>query len=354
MAENFKNAWEAKLPPDKHLLSKPQVNLGCSGIARMWLVSLCAFLAIMQSALTDSFSSLFLALSSVLAAVLTELLFSQNEKFSRLKDGSSVATALIITLFLPNYIPPIYGAMGTVFAIAVVKHSFGGIGSNWLNPAAGGWLFVRCAWPGVWNSAIEGAELSVLGQSLEGGIYTQIRSFLNETIFSVTGSELPGGYLDLLASTQPGIIADRGIFALLAGTVIITASSVNRSWIPAVWLTVYAFMVRLTGALSYGGEWPGGDLLFSLFSGGVIASAFILNADPATSAKSNWGIFAAAVLSGILAWFFRYYCGEPYGAVYAIAAINAALPVLRSFERRLLYEKSESFDWGKIFKRSRP
>jgi electron transport complex protein RnfD len=241
------------------------------------------------------------------------------------------------------------------------------LGSNWLNPAAGGWLFIRCAWPAAFSRALEASPLSVLTDSLGrgavstggspfdiikinspdfsaslSGIDAAIRSFLNNTVFYVRGAEITEGYIDHFNMAQPGIIADRGMLALLAGTIIITSSRVNRSWIPLVWLGVYVFLVRLAGALPYGGEWWRGDILFALSTGGVIPAAFILSADPATGAKSNWGILAAAALSGCLAWFFRYRGGEPYGAVFAVVTINAILPLVRAFERKVLYEKRGS------------
>jgi electron transport complex protein RnfD len=347
---------------------KPQVNLARPTMGRMWLVSLCAFMAVIQSSLTDSFSSLVIALSAVAAAVLTELLILYpGRRTAQLKDGSAVASALILTLLLPNKIPPLYAVLGAVFAMAVVKHSFGGLGSNWLNPAAGGWLFIRTAWPGVFSRALEGSPLSLLLNSLSRGfanpqssplgilkidsagvfsptsrLDSLLRIFLNDTVFSFTGVELPGGYIDLFASTSPGIIADRGILALLAGTIIITAAQVNRSWIPAVWLTVYAFMVRFAGAIPYGGEWWNGDILFALCSGGVLTAAFILAADPATGAKSNPGILGAAAAGGFLAWLFRYNGAEPYGAVFAVLVVNALLPVLRVLETRHFYKKRKT------------
>jgi electron transport complex protein RnfD len=141
MAEN-PNALYAK-----HLFQRPQINISCPATGRMWLVNLCALMAIFQSAFTDSFYSFLLAISAVFAAVLTEyLIVVPKGKTALLKDGSAVATALILTLLLPNYISPIYAIIGAVFAIGVVKHCFGGLGSNWLNPAAGaGFLY---AFPG--------------------------------------------------------------------------------------------------------------------------------------------------------------------------------------------------------------
>jgi electron transport complex protein RnfD len=350
---------------DKLNFQKPQVNLARPTAGRMWLVSLCALMAVVQSSLTDHFSSLIIAFSAVLAAGMTEFfILRQRGKVFYFKDGSAVASALILSLLLPNRISPVYAVVGAVFAIAVVKHSFGGLGSNWLNPAVGGWLFIRFSWPSAFNAALEASPFSLLAGSLArgftspqgsplgilkidsgslaavpSGIDTLVRSFFNTFVFSITGAELPGGYIDLFSSPAPGIIADRGVLALLLGTIIITASQVSRAWVPALWLAVFGFLVRMAGALPYGGGWWSGDVLFALCSGGTLAAAFLLAADPVTGAKSRCGILLAALAGGALAFLFRYRGGEPYGVVFATALVNAALPLVRKFESRRFYEK---------------
>jgi electron transport complex protein RnfD len=350
---------------DKLNFQKPQINLARSTAGRMWLVSLCAFMVIVQSSLTDNFSSLIVALSAVLAAVLTEFfILHKRGRVFYLKDGSAVVSALILALLLPNRISPVYAMAGAAFAIAVVKHSFGGLGSNWLNPAVGGWLFIRFSWPSAFNAALETSPLSVLAGSLSrgfanpqgsplgilkidsgglfavpSGIDSLVRSFFNTFVFSITRAELPGGYIDLFSSPASGIIADRGVLALLMGTIIITASQVSRAWVPGLWLMVFSFLVRIAGALPYGGGWWSGDVLFALCSGGTLAAAFLLAADPATGAKSGWGIFLAALAGGGLTFLFRYQGDEPYGAVFAAALVNAVLPLIRKFERRWFYER---------------
>ena len=326
---------------------KPQISLARPTAARMWFVNLCAFMAVIQSSLGDSFSSLMVALSAVAASVLTEFffLYYKGEKTKVLKDGSAVASALILTLLLPNRISPVYAAAGATFAMAVIKHSFGGLGSNWLNPAAGGWLFIRFSWPASFRSALEGSPLSLLAENLSRGgadlqgspLAEMLRSFLNKTIFSFTGAELPEGYIDLFASRFPGIIADRGGLALLLGTIIITASQVNRSWIPAVYLAVFGILVRFAGALPYGGSPGNGDVLFALCTGGTLAAAFFLAADPATGAKSNWGILLAVAAGGVIAFFSRFYGAEAYGVIFAVVFVNGLLPLIRIFEAHRFY-----------------
>ena len=350
---------------ERRLSQQPQINLAMSTSGRMWLVSICAFMVVIQSSLTDSFSSLLVALSVVAAAVLAEFLilyFKGNTRI--LLDGSAVASALILALLLPNKISPVYAAAGAVFAMVVVKHSFGGLGSNWLNPAAGGWLFIRFSWPGAFRAALEGSPLSLLSESVGRGVINlqgspmgilkidaadlfastarlegTVRSILNETVFSFLKIELPSGYLDLFASRFPGIIADRGGLMLLIGTIIITAYQVNRAWIPAVFLAVYCLLIRYAGALPFGGSLWNGDILFALFTGGTLAAAFFLASNPATGAKSNLGIFLATAAAGGISFLLRCFGAEPYGAIYAMLFINAVLPLIRIAESRILYAR---------------
>jgi electron transport complex protein RnfD len=321
-------------------------------------------LGIAQSALTDTFYSLAVALCALAAALAAELVIGGVKGRRRMiRDGSTAASALILALLLPNRIPPVYAILGAVFAVAVVKHSFGGLGSNWLNPALGGWFFIRLSWPGVFGRSLENSPLSIIAETLGGGVSNPqgsplgflkisgagnsalsvsfldntVRSVLNNTVFSITGAELPSGYIDLLFSRAPGIIADRGLMALLLGTVIITASQVSRVWIPAAYLLGYGFLVRMFGALPFGGAIGEGDVLFGFFTGGTMAAAFLLAADPATAPKSGAGILAAAVLAAFFSWVFRYRGLEPYGAFFAVAMVNVLTPLIRALEDRLLY-----------------
>lgn len=346
------------------LEQEPQINISRSTAGRMWLICFCAGLGIIQSGLSDSGASLLLALTALVSAVLTELLLTYKKSgLEKIKDGSAAASALVFSLLLPNDIHPVYAGLGAIFALGVVKHSFGGLGSNWVNPGLGGWLFVRLSWPSFFVRALEGSPLSILHESLRGelsggqgsplGLLKTsglvqfpgdaspldglIRSFLNNWIFSITGTELPAGYIDLLVPRSPGIIADRGLLALILGTIIIAASRVGRAWIPAVFLGVFGFLVRVFGALPYGGMSGQGDVLFAFFSGGTFAAAFLLAAEPATGAKSNAGVLCAVIMGAILAWFFRYQGLEPYGAFFAAALVNAFTPLIRSFEGRRFY-----------------
>ncbi|MCL1928125.1 MAG: RnfABCDGE type electron transport complex subunit D [Treponema sp.] len=345
---------------DLSLFQKPQINLSRSTALRMRLVSVCALLVIFESSLSDSGHSLIIALAAVLGMVGTELLFNFGERRFSIKDSSAIASALILTLFLPNTLNPLYAFLGGIFAMAVLKHSFGGLGSNWVNPAAGAWLFIRSAWPVAFNRSIEDNHLMRLSASLEGGLRdsmgsplallmingwsntlldSKLSAFFNQTIFRFMGSSLPSGYLTLFSSNRSGIIADRGLFFLLLGTILIASSQCFRFWLPAVFIFVYSILIRIFGALPFGGSFWEGDIIFALFSGGTLAAAFILVTDPATSPKSMPGNTIFISLCAVFTFLFRYPGLDPYGTVTAVLLGNALVPLIRRLENAWYYEK---------------
>jgi len=324
---------------DRELLLKqnPLVNVSRSTAARMWIVAICEFLAVLQSAIGDSFSSLIIALSALVSALLTELLITHKTYgFGKIKDGSAAVSALALALLLPNHIHPVYAALSAAFAIAVVKHSFGGLGANWMNPALGGWLFTRFSWPKAFSIALNGS-----GGLDESGtvIGNMINSSLNRTIFAFLGAELPPGYIDLFALKTPGIIADRAMLVLVLATAVIAASLISRSWLSFIYLAVFGLLARMLGDIS-GSLWNG-DVLYALLSGGTFVTAFILISDPSTGAKSIPGGIIAAVLAAVLGFIFRFYGRVFFGGLYAAALVNILIPLFFKAERRLFYPVKE-------------
>jgi len=323
---------------------KPQINISYPSSGRMWLICICAFLCVLQSALFDGGKSFVIAVTALLTAVLLEFLITwRKHGGAKIKDGSAAATAMILSIILPNQIHPVYVFFGTAFAIIVVKYTFGGLGSNWLNPALGGWLFIRFSWPVSFANAIpEIPSISEMVMAPDvSPLDSSITEFFNNSVFSIAGVQLPSGYINLLFNSSESTITDRGLFALLIGTIIITAIGINRGWVPLIFLTVYGFLIRFAGDVS--GLYWNGDLLYGIFSGGTIAAAFILAAEPASGAKLKPGILFTVILGAVLSWFFRYKCMEYFGCFIALALINCITPVIRLIEEKIFFpRKNES------------
>ena len=324
--------------------NKPQINISCPSTARMWLVCGCAFLCVLQSSFGDGGRSFLVAFTALFSALLIELLLTwRNHGFGKVRDGSAAATAMILTLLLPNLIHPFCAALGAAFAVTIVKYSFGGLGSNWLNPAVGGWLFIRFSWPDAFAKALEGSSSSISEMTIvsnTSAFDNSVTEILNNSVFSVTGTQMPSGYIDLLFNNNPGIITDRGLFSLLIGTIFITAAGINRGWIPLVFIAVYGFLIRLAGDLS-GVLWNG-DVLYGIFSGGTIAAAFILAAEPASGAKLKPGIIFAVFSGAVLSWFFRYKCMEYSGCFIAFAIVNCFTPLIKLAEEKIFLSRNNS------------
>jgi electron transport complex protein RnfD len=324
----------------------------------MGIVSFCALCAILQSSVGDGGRSLIVAAAAVFGAVASEFAIQGSTGKSKLKDGSALCSALVLTLLLPNTIHPALAAISAVFAMLVVKHSFGGLGSNWLNPAIGGWLFLRFSWPQAFSQALEGSSLSLLESSvakglsdpsgspldvlkiagLKGGALDgQATDFLNASIFSRLGAELPKGYMDFIFFSGTGLIADRGTGALLLASLFLSLAIPNRQWISVSFLALYLVLVRIFGAVPFGGPLGEGDMLFALFSGGTAVAVFILAVDPATGTKSHgFALLLSLALAGT-AFLFRYSAMESYGILYAVGAANVLVPLIRNAESWTMY-----------------
>ena len=333
------------------IFERPQIHLSCSSRARMGLVSLCCAAAVVQSSLNDSGASLLVAGAALLGALASEFLFGLKTKRQTIFDGSAVASALVLSLLLPNTIHPAFAAIGAVFAIAVVKLSFGGLGSSWFNPALGGWLFVRAAFPNFYTQALNNAPITVsfqeganpaLGALIQNGVVPanlNITEVLNSKILAYLHLELPASFIEFFASGNAAIIADRGVYAIIIGSIIMIALRVSRYIYSAIFLFVYVLFIKMGGALMSGGVWWNGDVFMGLLGGGTFAAAFFLLCEPSSSPKTGRGKVFCAVLAALLSYFFRYTMGEFYGVFYAIAIINMMVPVIRRVECAAIFEK---------------
>jgi len=330
----------------------------------MWILSACLCAPIIQSSFTDGFSSLLLAMVAVTTALAMESvleLVRGSPKFPQnlaLTDGSVIVSALVLVLLLPNSIHPLVVVFGVIFAVLIVKHSFGGLGSNWLNPAAGAWLFLRFTWSPLFAGALARSPLTLLGASVSKGVIDpsgspmavlkiagwkpspvdeKVTMWFNNTFLAFWGAELPTGYIDLLTSPSSGLIVDRGLLAFVLATVVLIASNLVRWYLPLLFAAFYVAAARIWGGLPFGGALFSGDMLYALLSGSVTLAAYVLIADPGTGCKTR-GIGAlSAALAGIIAFWFRYLGSDPYGAVLAIPVINLLVSLLRILERRFYF-----------------
>lgn len=92
----------------------------------------------------------YLAAFSVALCVLTEFLWQKvTKKQVTVGDFSAVVTGMLLAFNMPVTVPLWVLAAADIFSILIVKQMFGGIGSNFANPALMGRLLVMVVWPGT-------------------------------------------------------------------------------------------------------------------------------------------------------------------------------------------------------------
>lgn len=209
---------------DKLLVAAaPHLRRGLSTTRVMWTVSACLIPAALWGVYIFGIGSLFILLISVASAMATEYAITRIQGKSTLYDGSAFLTGLLIGFNMPPTVPAFIPVVASVFAIAVVKQTFGGLGRNWMNPALAGRVFVLFSW----TSQMATWKLPRFTQigSLLGGSNT----LTSAPVDAVTGSTPlafgaeafleQASYWDLFIGNIPGCIGEVSALLLILGAV---------------------------------------------------------------------------------------------------------------------------------------
>jgi len=298
--------------------------------------------------------------ASILGALCGEAVAAGLRRRFTLLDGSAFLTGLLVGMAMPAGVPAYIPALASLFAVAVVKGAFGGLGSNWMNPALAGIAFSLLNWPsemGTWSGSgridaiagISGATplgycrlhaasgpgpmdiLSAAGVKFSP-TDSSITDFLNQGVFSHLGADLPGGYIDLLLGNKNGSIGELSAILILAGSVFLIARRMIRWEIPASILGTFALLTWAFGGLAYGRDFFSGDILFSLLSGSFLLVAFFMAADPVTSPSSKRGMLIYGVGVGAATFALRSFGASAEGSAFAVILMNCAVPAISKLD----------------------
>ena len=128
--------------------SSPQIRQSGSTTSVMWAVTICLLPAGAWGVWIFGLRVLGVLFSSIIAAVIAEAAMAFLVKKNTIQDGSAFLTGLLIGFNMPPSIPFYIPIVASVFAIVVVKWTFGGLGGNIMNPALAGRVFVFFSWTG--------------------------------------------------------------------------------------------------------------------------------------------------------------------------------------------------------------
>ena len=224
---------------------------------------------------------------------------------STVKDLSSVVTGLLLALTLPATVPYWLAAVGSVFAIVVVKGLCGGLGKNVFNPALGARAFMMLFWPVHMVRYIH--PESVDGVATATPLHHMVMPALPEE-----------SMLEMFLGNIGGTIGEVCTFAILLGACFLLAKRVISIRIPAVYLGTVAVLTLVFAKGDNAFAW----MMYNLLGGGVMFGAFFMATDYATSPVTPKGQMIYGIGCGVLTVVFRYFGLFPEGVTYAILLMN--------------------------------
>ena len=263
--------------------------------------------ALLAGTMIFGIRALLVALVSIAAAAAAEwvcgmILYHRNT----VKDLSSVVTGLLLALTLPATVPYWLAAVGSVFAIVVVKGLCGGLGKNVFNPALGARAFMVMFWPvHMVRYIVPG---SVDGVASATPLHHMVMPVLPEE--SIT---------QMFMGNIGGTIGEVCTLALLIGGIYLIVKGVISVRIPAAYLGTVAVLTLIFSKGDNAVLW----MLYSLLGGGVVLGALFMATDYATSPVTPKGQIIYGIGCGVFTVIFRYFGLFPEGVTYAILLMNA-------------------------------
>lgn len=275
--------------------------------------------------------------TSVVSCILVEYLITKFllKKPSTVCDYSAVVTGILLALNLPYTTPWWVVSIGALFAVGVVKMTFGGLGQNIFNPAIAGRVFLLVSFPAYMTNwqmpgglfgvdAVSGATpLGLINEGIMNGQTVP-------EIMSANGLS----YSQMLFANIGGSVGEISALALLAGFVYLLVRKVIRPHITlSIWATVA--LVSLVFWLAAPDRFT--DPLFNLLSGGMILGSCFMATDYVTSPMSVKGGIVYGIGIGFITLMIRYFGSYPEGMSFAILIMNSTVPLINMWFHQKKY-----------------
>ena len=255
--------------------------------------------------------------------------------------GSGRPAAWLLALALPPLLPWWQTMLGSLFAIVVVKHLFGGIGYNPFNPAMAGYVLLLVSFPVTMTRWLPPEVVSGQALSLADSLHIIFSgtpplgqtwdSLSSATPLDQMRSELSENRMisEIRQSPLWGDFGGRGWewignWFLLGGLFLLWRRIIN--WrIPVSMLVSLLLVAGLFWAIDPETHpFPA----FHLFSGAAILGAFFIATDPVTASTTPRGQLIYGALIGLFVFIIRTWGGYPDAVAFSVLLLNMAAPTI--------------------------
>ena len=297
------------------------------------------------------FRAFILIVLAVIICVVTEGIIQRLAgKPLTIRDGSAIVTGILLAFNLPAGVSWWIPVAGGIFAVAVGKMTFGGLGFNPMNPALLGRVFLLISWPvqmtTTWtvprNAKIIDAETVATPLAVLKGSTAVLKLKETASIVEVNAAlakmmDIKESYVDLFIGRVSGCIGETSVILLLIGGIFL----LYKRYIE--WRIPFSF-VGTVGVLTWVfGGYEGlctGPWLFHILAGGIILGAFFMATDMVTSPITPKGQWIFGFGCGVLTVIIRLIGGYPEGVSFAILLMNLTVPLLDRYTRPKIFGKA--------------
>ncbi|MDE6021311.1 MAG: RnfABCDGE type electron transport complex subunit D [Ruminococcus sp.] len=268
--------------------------------------------------------ALFMVIFCALVSMITEIVCrALMKKEGTVSDGSAMLTGVLLALNLPVTLPLWQAAVGCIFAIAVVKQLFGGLGCNFANPAITGRIFLLLSVGSdmtSWAVPFYYKHLPMLGL-FEASGSTALDGITGATPLASGNAELTQLFLGNIG----GCIGETSALALLIGGIFLIISKLISPVTPFSYLGSLA-VLTFAKVLITGGDMT--EVPYALLSGGVILGAFFMATDYVTSPITAKGKLIFGIGCGLTTFIIREFASMPEGCSFSILLMNLLTPYI--------------------------
>jgi electron transport complex protein RnfD len=263
-----------------------------------------------------------------------------------LSDGSAIVTAWLIALTFPPLSPWWLIITGTLFAIVVAKHLYGGLGQNPFNPAMVAFAVCIVSFPALMSQwPAVGMQVSLADQvAVVFGQMPRLDAISGATPLDTLKTALK---LDEGTVSVAALLADQTVYGFFAGR--------GWEWVTGGYLLGGLFLwwrgiISWHAPLSFiaglslvaAGLWlynPAqfANPLFHLFSGGAMLGAWFIVTDPVSGCTTPKGKLIFGFSAGVLAYLIRVFGGYPDGVAFAVLLMNLCVPLIDLYTQPAIF-----------------
>ena len=324
----------------------PHIHADISTARIMRDVVIALLPSVVVSILYYGWSSVMLLAVSVITCILVEYLITRFLMKSQctISDWSAAVTGVLLALNLPPACPWWVAMIGAIFAIGVVKMTFGGLGQNLFNPAIAARVFLLVSFPvAMTNWAKPAGFINVdatSGATLLGTVKEGLAK--GDSLGQIFAAN-DFSYLQTLFINIGGSAGEISAIAILIGFVYLLARKVIRPHITlSIWATVIVFsgIFWLVDLLWMKDVMIYTDPLFNLLTGGLLLGSVFMATDYVTSPMSARGGIIYGVGIGLLTMLIRYFGSYPEGVSFAILIMNSVVPLINKAFKQKKYGRA--------------